>query len=227
MRIIAHRGASQEQPGNTLAAFDRALELGVDAIEADLLITKDGTLVVRHDDLIEHTGRWRYVHELTLKELRQIDVGAGQRILSLEQLLERYHRQCPIVLDLKTFGLVKPLVDILKTHDAIANIHVTSFLHPEIAELSMRCPEVDHSIVMAAMPISFELMFHDTGTRQVSVFRGYFSEQTAHRLRELGVTVWVYPVNLPREGEVFAAWGVDAVYTDDPAVMQPLRDAGP
>lgn len=223
MKVIAHRGASAERPENTLAAFTRAVEIGVDGLEADLLLSKDGRLVVRHDDLIQVEGTWRYVRELTFAELRAIDVGQGERMPSLEEFYERFAGRCRLVLDIKTFGTAEPLAAFLRARRAGAGVRVTSFLHEEVAQVGRRVPDVDRSITLSAMPIHFEGLFRDTDTQAVALFRGYLNERITQRLRDMGISVWAYPVNFPREAEAFAAWGVEAIYTDDPASMQPLR----
>ncbi len=109
--VIAHRGASFEAPEHTFAAWDLALEQGADWIEQDLQLTRDGVLVVLHDDSLERTARGPagscsgLVRERTWAELQQCEVGtwfadsfpararsgyAEERIPSLEQVLDRY-----------------------------------------------------------------------------------------------------------------------------------------
>jgi len=74
--IIAHRGASGYAPENTIAAFQRAVELGAGFIETDLQLTRDARFVVIHDGNLERTTNGRgAVHEHTLAELRQLDAG--------------------------------------------------------------------------------------------------------------------------------------------------------
>ncbi|MBZ0251997.1 MAG: hypothetical protein K8I02_01540, partial [Candidatus Methylomirabilis sp.] len=90
---IAHRGASGECPENTLAAFGRALEIGVDMVEFDVHLSRDGVPVVIHDDDVRRTTDGRgLVKDLTLAELRRLDAGgwkdarfAGERIPTLEE----------------------------------------------------------------------------------------------------------------------------------------------
>lgn len=108
---IGHRGASGLAPEHTLAAYDRALELGVDYIEQDLQQTQDGVLVVLHDETLDRTARGPAenctgrVNTKTLAQLKTCDVGSwfnqaypqyardeyqGQRIVTLEELFQRY-----------------------------------------------------------------------------------------------------------------------------------------
>lgn len=223
MRVIAHRGSSAERPANSMAAFARAVEIGVDAIEADILITKDQRLVVMHDDIIKINGKWHLIHELTFEELQQVDLGDGERIISIEALLDRFQKKCQIVLDLKAFGTSLLLAKYLLTLSTQSNIHVSSFLHSEILLIGKQCPTIERSITLASIPIQFEGLFRDSKTQQVNLFRGYMTDAIVTQLHGMGARVLVYPVNLLHEAERFASWGVDGIYTDDPAAMQSIR----
>ena len=87
--IIAHRGASNIAPENTLKAFKKAIELKADFIEFDVLETKDGKIVVCHDEEISRlTGRYGFVRDLSLEELKTFDFGEGEKIPTLQELIE-------------------------------------------------------------------------------------------------------------------------------------------
>ena len=109
MIAIAHRGASTIAPENTIAAFDEALSLGCRAIEFDLRLTSDGTLVVLHDETVNRTtnGRGR-VRDHTQLELMRLDAGswlhprfAGTRIPSLDEALRCILPRATPVLELE------------------------------------------------------------------------------------------------------------------------------
>ncbi len=223
MEIIAHRGASRERPENTLAACERALEIGVDAIEVDLLLSKDQQLVVRHDDLLEVAGAWRYVHELTVEELQRVDVGGGARIPRLEEVLERCYGRCPLILDLKADGIAQPLSDYLLAHRLTDHLHVASFLHDEIFAMGARCPTVQRSLTLTALPMSFLELLRRSEVRDVNLSRSYVTRELMQRLRDLDMRVRAYPVSVVREAQLFATWGVHGIFTPDPAAMQALR----
>jgi glycerophosphoryl diester phosphodiesterase len=94
-RVVAHRGASHEAPENTLAAFRRAWDLGVECVELDLHLTRDGHVVVIHDASARRTtGLDREIRDLTLAELEALDAGrwmsprfSGERIPTIGQAL--------------------------------------------------------------------------------------------------------------------------------------------
>src|SRR4249919_3256007 len=77
-RLYAHRGASAERPENTMPAFERALEIGVDVLEMDVHVTRDDRLIVAHDDTaFRTTGAAVGWHEIDLAHARRLDAGWG------------------------------------------------------------------------------------------------------------------------------------------------------
>ncbi len=88
-RIVAHRGASAYEPENTLRAFRRAIELGADMSELDLQLSKDGALVVMHNYTVDETTNGHgAIQDLTLRELKQLDVGDGESIPVLQEVID-------------------------------------------------------------------------------------------------------------------------------------------
>ena len=86
---IAHRGASSQYPENTLLAFRKAIEIGVDYVEMDLHLTKDREIVVMHDETVDRTSNGTgFIWDQTLDELRKLDVGQGERIPTLTEVVD-------------------------------------------------------------------------------------------------------------------------------------------
>lgn len=100
--VAAHRGWMAKYPENTMDAFRAALELGVDQLETDVRITKDGHLVLIHDSKVDRTtnGSGR-VREMTLKELRALDAGGGREIPTFAEFMELVKDHPTITLDLE------------------------------------------------------------------------------------------------------------------------------
>src|SRR5579859_1474635 len=86
--VVGHRGAMGYCPENTLASFERGLELGADWIELDVHLSRDGELIVIHDESLERTTNGHgLVRDHTLAELQALDAGDGQRIPTLDEVL--------------------------------------------------------------------------------------------------------------------------------------------
>lgn len=104
--IIAHRGASADLPENTLAAFALAAEQGADGIELDVQFTADKQIVIFHDrSLARFTGSRQKIAKLTIDEIKQVDLGEGQSIATLDELLEMMGPRVLYNVELKDFGL--------------------------------------------------------------------------------------------------------------------------
>ncbi|MFN8516446.1 MAG: glycerophosphodiester phosphodiesterase family protein [Chloroflexia bacterium] len=135
MQIIAHRGASGYAPENTRVAFERAIAMGADAIETDVQLTADGALVLFHDTTVERNSNGRGpLADYTLAELRLLDLGgwyapefAGERVLTVAELLDEFVERIPLVLELKDPRAAAPLVAILSERRLLDRVQVTSF----------------------------------------------------------------------------------------------------
>ena len=100
--VAAHRGWCSKYPENTMLAFKKAIELGVDQIETDIRITKDNELVLIHDATLDRTTNGTgKVCDHTLAELKQLDAGNGEQIPTLRELLELVKDHPTITLDLE------------------------------------------------------------------------------------------------------------------------------
>jgi glycerophosphoryl diester phosphodiesterase len=89
IRVIAHRGGPRYAPENTLAAFAHAAEAGADMLECDVHMTKDGELIIIHDETLERTTNGSgLVADHTLEELRRLDAGGGEHLPTLREYIE-------------------------------------------------------------------------------------------------------------------------------------------
>jgi glycerophosphoryl diester phosphodiesterase len=157
---VAHRGASKEAPENTLAAFRRALEAGVPAVECDVQRSRDGRLVVIHDQTVERTTNGRgAVGALTFEELRRLDAGAwfapafaGERIPALEELLELVSGRAALFLEIKNGpafydGVERQIAAALRDCGMEPHTLVMSFDHPAVRAMRAAAPDAATAIV--------------------------------------------------------------------------------
>ena len=139
MLLIAHRGASGYAPENTLAAFRKAVAMGLSFIETDLQLSRDARFVAIHDETVNRTTNGQgAVHDLTLAELRRLDAGSwfgsaftGERIPTLEEILEFAKRHDVVFyLEIKpggSWGGEHALIGALRESGEIARTVVISF----------------------------------------------------------------------------------------------------
>jgi glycerophosphoryl diester phosphodiesterase len=111
MHKIGHRGAKGYVAENTLASFQKAIELGVDGIELDVHLSLDGKVMVIHDDTIDRTTSGNgFVKDFTAKELKQFDIP------TLESVFELVNRKCLINVELKTFETADKVAELIERY---------------------------------------------------------------------------------------------------------------
>lgn len=100
--VAAHRGWKSQYPENTMEAFEAALSLGVDQLETDVRVTKDGALVLMHDATVDRTTNGcGAVNDLTFAELKALDAGNGAKIPTLIEFMELVKDHPTITLDIE------------------------------------------------------------------------------------------------------------------------------
>ncbi len=135
---IGHRGAAGYEPENTLRSFRRALEIGVDMIELDVRRTKDGKVVVIHDDTVDRTTNGSgAIGEMTLAEIMELDAGRGEKIPTLDEVLDLVKGRVPLDIEIKDKGLGaevgRLLTQRIESRAKPKDLVVSSFLPRELA----------------------------------------------------------------------------------------------
>ncbi|MDO4615342.1 MAG: glycerophosphodiester phosphodiesterase [Lachnospiraceae bacterium] len=158
-RNFGHRGFSGNYPENTMLAFRKAVETpGCDGIENDVQLTKDGEVVIIHDELIDRTntdGAKGYVKDYTLEELKKLDFSfrfgdqfGKNEIPTLREYLA-YVKDKDIVtnIELKTGvfeydGIEQKVYDLIREYDVADKIIISSFNHYSVLRMKKICPEI-------------------------------------------------------------------------------------
>jgi glycerophosphoryl diester phosphodiesterase len=228
MLLIAHRGASGHAPENTLAAFRKAVSLGVGFIETDLQLTRDARFVAIHDDTVDRTTNGHgAVHDLTLEAIRKLDAGswfgseyAGERIPTLEEILE-FSKKNDVVfyLELKpggSWGGEHALIGALRESAEIARTVVISFDGAILEAVRKIEPTLMTGLLYdghLANPLDKAV---EIGARQLAV-RGDLvtpAMLTQARSRDLQVVCWT--VNHGAHLRLLMDAGVDGIMSDYP-----------
>lgn len=236
--IVAHRGSNEVLPEHSLAAYAEALKLGVDALECDVRLTRDGHLVLHHDRLVNRTSNGQgAVSDLTLKELREMDFSVRRevpsgpeysRIVTLPELLELVEGH-PVKLLVETkhptrYGarVEQRLFSILK-HYPDVDATVMSFSRAALHRARVMSPTTP-LVWLFQYPLGPPPTFARTiGADARMVLKRLEMIERAHRA---GRQVYVWTVNDPGDAQILAKHGVDAIISDHPGVIrEALRKA--
>lgn len=224
MLIAAHRGASEDLPENTIVALAAAVELGCDFVEFDVRATRDGRLVVIHDDRLERTtdGEGR-VGERTLHELRPLDAGswmgerhAGRKIPTLNETLAVIQQSAPFIVDFKEQApeLVDELALSLAADDVLDKAVVTSPHLPVLREFAAR-----HAAVRLAPPLALAVQAREEGapldTHLLLTRAPHADAKAVAAARDIGARLLAtLPRSLDADGARRAAASLEALGVD-------------
>jgi len=245
--VFAHRGGSALAPENTVAAFDRGVELGADGLELDVRLSRDGVVVVHHDATLDRTTNLTgEVAGRTAHELSRADAGfhfrqggeapfraRGVNVPTLEEVLRRYptHR---VIIEAKvnTPEMAASLVDVVRRGGAIDRVCVGSFGRKVLQHVRRLAP----AIATSAAREEVRWALYRSRCRWPigrAAYDGYQIPECAGRTRVVsprfvadahhaGLCVQVWTVDEAGDARRLLDWGVDGLITDRPDVVVPL-----
>lgn len=225
---VAHRGGIvPDFPENTLAAFRRAISLGVDAIEIDLRGTQDGEVVILHDETLDRTTDGTgEVTEYTLKELRQLDTGSGEPIPTYEEVLELVSGTgVKLLLDIKVSPVLdkRKVVRLTEQQGAVLDVIVGVRNLEDLQEFRRLNPNIRTlGFVGSLKEID---RFVAAGVDIVRLLPWWIKadEELVGKVQRLGKPVWATTFNAPREElEELIRMGVNGILSDYPQMMAKL-----
>lgn len=234
-KIYGHRGVKGEYPENTMLGFKKALELGVDGLEIDVHLTKDGELVIIHDELLERTTTGEgWVKDATLSEIKAYSVGAKfetfpkyerswdlEKVPTLSELLDLLKpTNVELNIELKTYkclypGIEEKVLELVKAYGMEDRIIYSSFHLPTMRRLQKLDPTAKVAWLLA-QPISNPGDY----LKEMELEALHLHEDLLTKMPETWAGLYhkirVWTVNDKEQMEKLKALGVEAIITDFP-----------
>ncbi len=241
MKVFAHRGYSGKYPENTMLAFAKAEEAGCDGIELDVQLTKDGTVVIIHDELVDRTTNGQGpVCGYTYDELAKLDAGKafGGRygfcpIPTLEEYL-KWAAKTGLVTNVEIKsgvyyyeGLEEKTAALVRKYHMEDRVIYSSFNHLSL----IRIREIEPEAVLGALEGRGEFGNAAAYCRQFG-FAAYhpgaagLKRQTIEDCHEKGIAVHGWTVNDMGTLERLREWGCDGIFTNYPGICQAWLKSG-
>jgi len=211
MLILAHRGYHAAVPENTLAAFEAAVALGVDGIETDVRISRDGLPVLIHNRV---TSSGQAVADSKRSEIEQAE---GHAVPTLDQILERF----PGILwniEIKTTQALPSVIAILAKYQTSHRILVTSFRHDVVAQCAASL-KLDCGLLVAHRPRTLDSLLADPRHARINHIVWDYNIVDAALLKQAataGFRNFIYGPVTTAEHDYCRELGVDGVITDYP-----------
>ena len=219
MIIMGHRGAAALEPENTLLSIGRAIEIGVNAVEIDVHLSKDKEIVVIHDSTVDRTTDGTGpVCSFTVDELKKLDAGKGQRIPTLQEVIDFIGNKVDLVIELKEGETVESVFQLIKRNNIEDSVYVISFWHRLVKTIKEMDSHIKTGVLFVGCPA--DTCIATQASADALVMNYSFTDmkfvQTAHK-ENLKVVVW----NIDKRNLIkpYADMGVDGIGTNDPRVL--------
>jgi glycerophosphoryl diester phosphodiesterase len=210
------------EPENTLRSFVAAQQAGLDVIELDLHLSKDGALVVMHDtDVDRTTDGTGPIADKTLTELRALDAGRGERVPVFEEVLDAV--RSPLQAEIKDIAAARALAEVMLRRDLVSRVEVSSFHDEAIAEIGRLVPGVRTALIGSRFgpDIVERAVEAGAGTVCLNIRRLTLEVVEAARKADLKIIGWV--VNTQDHLRLVRALELDGATTDYPEIKRTGR----
>ncbi|WP_454605770.1 glycerophosphodiester phosphodiesterase [Streptomyces tendae] len=219
---IGHRGVMGLEPENTLRSFVAAQQAGLDVIELDLHLSKDGALVVMHDtDVDRTTDGTGAIADKTLAELRALDAGRGERVPVFEEVLDAV--RTPLQAEIKDVAAARALAEVITRRDLVSRVEVSSFHDAAVAEIARLVPGIRTALIASRYGTDIVDRAVAVGAATVCLnIRRLTLEIVEHaRKADLRIIGWV--VNTQDHLRLVRALELDGATTDYPEIKRTGR----
>lgn len=238
IKIIAHRGGSNLAPENTMAAFQNALNLGVDMIEIDIEQTIDSVVVVIHDTKVDRTTNGKgKVDSLTYSYIKTLDAGSwydsrfkGEKISTLEEVLQSVNGKATVLIEIKSGderyqGIEKRTVEAIQHFNAHSWTIVQSFNKKTVERVKI----LDNKIVTYyLLGRNFMSYYHSLQAKikknkiqeflydGIAVHYSMLNAASVDSVKQMGLGVFTWTVDEEDDMTKMIEFGVDGIITDSP-----------
>ncbi len=225
---IAHRGDSGDFPENTIAAFRAAADAGADLCELDVQATRDGAVVVIHDDTVDRTTDGTgAVNRLTLAEIKRLDAGvskdarfAGERVPTLAEVFAAVGGRVGLNIEIKEGAVERGVCEIIRANRALETSLVSSFEWNALRAVQKIDPQVRIALLAEKEPA--QLLGAASAMRACAVNPRFdlVTPEFCADAHARGLKVLVWTVDVPELMRLLIDFGVDGIMTNYPARLR-------
>lgn len=218
-QVLAHRGSPRLE--GTIAGAERSIALGVEILEMDVRLTRDGRAVIFHDGNVDRTTDGKGpVAGMTLEELKRLDAGVkfgvpGERVPTVAEFLAAIRGRARVTLELKVVAAADLVVDAIRAADAFSWTYVRS---PDLERLGALKKGEPRLLTGAMAPFPADLP--RLASLGIAAYTPASNEKLTRedvaKIQAAGILVWATLANDPAEMRRLKALGVDGIITDDP-----------
>jgi glycerophosphoryl diester phosphodiesterase len=221
MLNIAHRGASGHEPENTLSSFQKAIDLNANMIEFDVRCSKDGELVVIHDETVDRTTNGRgKVRNKELGAIKLLNAGGGQQVPTLHEAMSFIGNRCLVNIELVEYGTATLLKEALQPFYYMRDsIVISSFLFRELKRLHYYMPNINVSYLADTLTVHNIKEISQLTIYSLNINKDLVDEDLVKWLHALAFRVFVFTINTEEDFQRMKSLEIDGIFTDYPDIF--------
>jgi len=219
--IFGHQGAPGYAPENTLLSFKEAMQRGADFIELDVHRV-DNELIVIHDYRLERTTNGKgVIYDKSIKYLRLLNAGRGERIPLLTEVLNLVDKRIGVNIELKSPGTAKPVMELvnryIKNHSwSIDHFIISSFDQHKLLTLRQLHPTIKIGVLLFGIPLNLNQIIETLNPFSINISIEFVNRQFIAKVHQMGLKIFIFTVNYPDDIRRMLEWGADGIFTDFP-----------
>lgn len=235
---FGHRGFSGKYPENTMLSFEKCVEAGADGIELDVHLTKDGQVVIIHDELLDRTTDHKgLVMDYTLAELKELDASAGymgvygkNEIPALDEYLDYVKDKRVITnIELKTGiipypGIEQKTLDLIDKYHLRDRIIISSFNHYSVMRMKELAPDMKYGLLEDSRIVKMADYAKGLGVDYLHPLFYTIDELYLKEAAENGLGINAWTVNSEDDIRKMISIGIDGIIGNNPDVCRRLLD---
>lgn len=216
---MGHRGAKALEPENTLLSIKRAMEIGVDAVEIDVHLTKDKEVVVIHDSTVDRTTNGKGpVGNYTLKEIKKLDAGKGGKIPTLEEVIDLVKGRVKLIVELKEEGVEDKVVELIKRHGLHGSAYVISFWHMAVKRIKEMDSRIKTGVLLVGCPVDACIARSASADALVMNY-AFVNGEFVEKAHQEGLKVFIWNIDDPDMLKSYVDMEVDGIGSNDPRIL--------
>ncbi len=226
MILTGHRGAAELEPENTRLSIQKAIDLGVDQVEIDVHLTRDQHLVVIHDATVDRTTDGQgAVADFTLEEVKRLDAGKGERIPTLQEVIDLVRGKVVLQIELKGPDTAEPVVRTVEQNNIENEVLLTSFVHERLREARQLNPSLALGALWSNPPADACEQAIDMGAEAIHIQYQNIDAQLVQKAHAHGLMIRAWNPDTVEEIQRVIDLGVDAVGSNRPDLLIALGRA--
>jgi glycerophosphoryl diester phosphodiesterase len=219
MIIMGHRGAAAMEPENTLLSIQRAMDIGVHAVEIDVHLSKDKELVVIHDATVDRTTNGTGpVSSYTVQEIKRLDAGKGEAIPLLQEVIDFIDRRVMLIIELKEEGTERSVVDLIIQNNLFDKACVISFWHRLVKTVKEMDSRIKTGVLLVGSPVDVCIATRASADALMMKY-SFVDREFVEIAHKKGLKVFIWNIDDRNLLKPYVDMGVDAIGTNNPGVL--------